>query len=133
MVAALAGRLAPEIAKAFQVQVAHLDRILVARYDDAGGFFRRHRDNSSAHLAYRELRRVREPEHTATIPAASCCFPSTTTTGTARLRGRPWSSSASLLHEAAPVRRGTRYVLLTFLHSDAAEARRQAALAGVEA
>ncbi len=32
--------------------------------------------------------------------------------------------SASLLHEATPVLRGSRYVLLSFLHSAAAEARR---------
>ncbi len=34
--------------------------------------------------------------------------------------------SASLLHEAAPVTSGRRYVLLTFLHGEAAEARRLA-------
>jgi predicted 2-oxoglutarate/Fe(II)-dependent dioxygenase YbiX len=37
--------------------------------------------------------------------------------------------STAVLHEAAPVTFGRRYVLLTFLHSDAAEVRRQAYLA----
>jgi hypothetical protein len=34
-----------------------------------------------------------------------------------------------VLHEAAPVTCGLRYVLLTFFHSDAAEARRVAHIA----
>jgi predicted 2-oxoglutarate/Fe(II)-dependent dioxygenase YbiX len=36
--------------------------------------------------------------------------------------------SASLLHEAAPVTKGRRYVLLTFLHNAGGEAQRQAFL-----
>jgi predicted 2-oxoglutarate/Fe(II)-dependent dioxygenase YbiX len=126
--AALANRLAPEIAKAFQVQVAHLDRILVARYDDAGGYFRRHRDNSSAHLAYREFA-VSVNLNTGDYTGGELLFPEYNDHRHNPPAGAALAFSASLLHEAAPVRLGSRYVLLTFLHSDAAEARRQAALA----
>ncbi len=133
VVAALSGRLAPEIAKAFHVQVAHLDRILVARYDDAGGYFRRHRDNSSAHLAYREFA-VSVNLNTGDYTGGELLFPEYNDHRHNPPAGAALVFSASLLHEAAPVRRGSRYVLLTFLHSDAAEARRQAALEqGVEA
>ncbi len=128
VVAALSGRLAPEIAKAFQVQVAHLDRILVARYDDTGGFFRRHRDNSSAHLAYREFA-VSVNLNTGDYTGGELLFPEYNDHRHNPPAGAALVFSASLLHEAAPVKRGARYVLLSFLHSDAAEARRAAALA----
>ncbi|MGI4944057.1 MAG: hypothetical protein ACRYHQ_26465, partial [Janthinobacterium lividum] len=39
-------RCLPELRKAFQFEALHTDRILVARYDDSGGHFRRHRDNT---------------------------------------------------------------------------------------
>jgi hypothetical protein len=55
VVETLARRLAPEIKRAFQADVAHLDRILIARYDDTGGYFRRHRDDSAPHIAYRQF------------------------------------------------------------------------------
>ncbi len=128
VVAALSGRLVPEIAKAFQVQVAHLDRILVARYDDTGGYFRRHRDNSSTHLAYREFA-VSVNLNSGDYTGGELLFPEYNDHRHNPRTGAALVFSASLLHEAAPVRRGRRYVLLTFLHSDAAEARRQAALA----
>ena len=120
---ALTHRLIPEIARAFNAEVEHLDRILIARYDDDGGHFRRHRDNASAHLAWREFAlsanlntgeydggRLRFPEYSDDLynpPAGSACV-----------------FSASLLHEATPVTRGRRYVLLTFLHGARAEAQR---------
>ncbi len=131
VVAALSGRLAPEIAKAFQVQVAHLDRLLIARYDDTGGFFRRHRDNSSAHLAYREFA-VSVNLNTGDYTGGELLFPEYNDHRHNPPAGGALVFSASLLHEAAPVRRGSRYVLLTFLHSDAAEGRRQAALGRTE-
>lgn len=128
VLAALAGRLVPEIAKAFQVQVAHVDRILVARYDDTGGYFRRHRDNSAAHMAYREFA-LSVNLNAGGYQGGELLFPEFDDRAYAPPTGAAFVFSASLLHEAAPVTRGARYVLLTFLHSPAAEARRQAALA----
>jgi predicted 2-oxoglutarate/Fe(II)-dependent dioxygenase YbiX len=127
-VAALSNRLVPEIAKAFQVQVAHLDRILIARYDDTGGYFRRHRDNSSAHLAYREFA-LSVNLNAGEYDGGRLLFPEYDDHRYDPPTGAGLVFSASLLHEAAPVTRGQRYVLLTFLHSPAAEAHRQAALA----
>jgi predicted 2-oxoglutarate/Fe(II)-dependent dioxygenase YbiX len=128
VVAALSGRLVPEIAKAFQVQVAHLDRILVARYDDTGGYFRRHRDNSSAHMAYREFA-LSVNLNAGAYEGGSLRFPEFDDRAYAPPTGAGFVFSASLLHEATPVTKGARYVLLTFLHSPAAEARRLATLA----
>ncbi len=132
VVAALGGRLAPEIAKAFQVQVAHLDRILIARYDDTGGYFRRHRDNSSAHLAYREFA-VSVNLNTGAYEGGELLFPEYNDHRHNPPAGGALVFSASLLHEALPVTQGSRYVLLSFLHSDAAEARRRAGLIDADA
>ncbi len=127
VVAALSGRLVPEIAKAFQVRVANLDRILVARYDDTGGYFRRHRDNSAAHLAYREFA-VSVNLNTGAYAGGELLFPEYNDHRHSPPAGGALAFSASLLHEALPVTRGARYVLLAFLHSAAAEARRLAAM-----
>ena len=126
VVGALSARLVPQIAKAFQVSVAHLDRVLVARYDDTGGYFRRHRDNSAAHLAFREFA-VSVNLNTGDYAGGELLFPEYNDHRHSPPAGGALAFSASLLHEALPVTRGARYVLLTFLHSDAAEARRVAA------
>ena len=128
MVAALCARVLPEMAKAFHAAPTQLDRILVARYDDTGGFFRRHRDNSSAHLAYREFA-LSLNLNTGDYAGGELVFPEFGDRRHAPPAGGAVVFSASLLHEALPVTRGKRYVLLSFLHGEAAEARRQAALA----
>ena len=51
----LAERCAPEIKRAFQADMAHADRILLARYDDCGGWFKRHRDDAAPQTAFREF------------------------------------------------------------------------------
>jgi predicted 2-oxoglutarate/Fe(II)-dependent dioxygenase YbiX len=130
VVAALCARLLPEMAKAFHARPTQLDRILVARYDDTGGYFRRHRDNSSAHLAYREFA-LSLNLNTGDYDGGELVFPEFEDRRHSPPAGGAVVFSASLLHEALPVTRGRRYVLLTFLHGEAAEARRQAAaLAG---
>ena len=124
--AALSGRLIPEIRKAFQAEVAFVDRILIARYDDTGGYFKRHRDNSSPHVAFREFA-VSLNLNTDDYGGGGLIFPEFNDCEHQPPRGAACVFSASLLHEASPVTRGRRYVLLTFLHGHAAEARRLAA------
>ena len=48
-------RCLPEVKKAFQVDVRHTDRILIARYDDDGGYFLRHRDNAAPGVEFRQF------------------------------------------------------------------------------
>jgi predicted 2-oxoglutarate/Fe(II)-dependent dioxygenase YbiX len=126
---ALSTRLIPEIKKAFQADVAFVDRILIARYDDTGGYFRRHRDNSSPHVAFREFA-VSLNLNTGEYEGGGLVFPEFNDCEHQPPRGSACVFSASLLHEASPVTKGRRYVLLTFVHSAAAEARR---LAGLQA
>jgi predicted 2-oxoglutarate/Fe(II)-dependent dioxygenase YbiX len=124
---ALSNRLVPEIAKAFHAETAFLDRVVIARYDDAGGYFHRHRDNSSPHLAYRQFA-LSVNLNTGDYEGGTLRFPEFNDTAYNPPAGAGIVFSASLLHEAMPILRGRRYVLLTFLHSAAAEARRVQAL-----
>ena len=50
-----ARRCAPEVKRAFQADLTSVDRIVIARYDDTGGYFRRHRDEAAPHVAFREV------------------------------------------------------------------------------
>ena len=109
-------RLAPEIKRAFQKDVGYADRILIARYDDSGGYFKRHRDNALPHTAFREFA-VSLNLNTHEHEGGSLRFPEYDDVGYAAPAGGAMIFSASLLHEAAPVTRGRRYVILSFLSS----------------
>ena len=123
----LSARLVPLIFKAFHAETAFIDRVVIARYDDTGGYFNRHRDNTSPHLAYRQFA-LSVNLNTGQYEGGALRFPEFNDVEYNPPAGGGIVFSASLLHEAAPVTRGSRYVLLTFLHSAAAEARRVAAL-----
>ena len=123
----LSSRLVPEIAKAFHAETAFLDRVVIARYDDTGGYFNRHRDNTSPHLAYRQFA-LSVNLNTGDYEGGALRFPEFNDVAYNPPAGAGIVFSASLLHEASPIIRGSRYVLLTFLHSAAAEARRVQAL-----
>jgi predicted 2-oxoglutarate/Fe(II)-dependent dioxygenase YbiX len=123
VVNALARFCLPEIKKAFQFDVQFVDRILIARYDETGGYFRRHRDNVAASVAYRQFA-ISINLNTEDYEGGYLTFPEfnghTYRPGT----GAGIIFSSSLLHEAHAVTRGQRFVLLTFLHNAEAEARR---------
>jgi len=121
-------RLLPEIRRAFHVEIAHIDRVLIARYDETGGYFRRHRDNTAPHVAYRQFA-LSVNLNTEAYDGGELMFPEYSGHRYNPPAGAGIVFSGSLLHEALPIRRGQRYVLLTFLHDGAAEARRQAYLA----
>jgi hypothetical protein len=117
-----------EIKRAYQADVTHADRVLVARYDDSGGYFKRHRDNRGESVTFRQF--ALSVNLNAGYEGGSLLFPEFNDHRYRPGAGSGIIFSASLLHEAAPVTRGTRYVLLTFLHDAKAEARR---VAGLEA
>ena len=121
-------RCAPEIKRAFQVEINHIDRLLIGRYDDDGCFFRRHRDNAQASLAFRQFA-ISVNLNAEDYDGGELLFPEYNSHRYRPGTGTGLIFSASLLHEAAPVLRGSRYVLLSFLHSAEAETRRRARLA----
>jgi predicted 2-oxoglutarate/Fe(II)-dependent dioxygenase YbiX len=113
---AMARRCVPEIKRAFQKDVGYADRILIARYDDDGGFFKRHRDNALPHTAFREFA-VSINLNTDEYEGGALGFPEFDDAGYSAAAGGAMIFSASLLHEAGPVTRGRRYVILSFLSS----------------
>ena len=119
---AMARRCAPEIKRAFQKDVGYADRILIARYDDDGGYFKRHRDNALPHTAFREFA-VSINLNTQDYEGGELMFPEFDDSGYSAPAGGAMIFSASLLHEAAPVTRGRRYVALSFLSGATAQAR----------
>ena len=118
----LSGRVVPEIKRAFQADIANADRILIARYDDTGGYFKRHRDNAAPHTAFREFA-ISLNLNTHQYEGGEILFPEYDDARYNPPAGGAIVFSASLLHEAAPVTRGSRYVLLSFLGSAAAQTR----------
>jgi predicted 2-oxoglutarate/Fe(II)-dependent dioxygenase YbiX len=113
-------RCIPEIRKAFNVNVAHTDRLLVARYD-VGGHFLRHRDNSAPGVEFRQF--ALSVNLNDDYEDGAITFPEYNSRRYRPPAGSGVVFSCSLLHEATPVTSGSRYVLLTFLHDAAAQAR----------
>jgi predicted 2-oxoglutarate/Fe(II)-dependent dioxygenase YbiX len=126
----LGQRLAPELHRAFHLEVAHADRILIARYDHTGGYFHRHRDNAAPHVAFRQFA-VSINLNTGDYTGGELEFPEFGPDLYLPPAGAAAVFSASLLHAARPVLTGSRYVLLTFLHDRGAEERRVRASAQV--
>lgn len=118
-------RIGPELWRAFRYRSPYLERFIVGCYQAGrGDYFRPHRDNSTPGTRHRafaltinlnddyEGGGLRFPEYGGALyvtpPGGAVVF------------------SCSLLHEAAPVTKGTRYVALSFLvDPQAAQQRRQ--------
>jgi predicted 2-oxoglutarate/Fe(II)-dependent dioxygenase YbiX len=126
VIEALARACLPGIKRAFQADAHHIDRILIARYDDTGGYFLRHRDNSAPAVAYRQFA-MSINLNTGQYDGGHLVFPEYNDYRYKPGLGAALVFSATLLHEATPVLKGARYVLLTFVHNAEAEARRRAA------
>lgn len=121
----IARRCAPEMRRAFHHEASHADRVLVARYDENAGYFRRHRDNGAAAVAFRQF--ALSVNLNQGFEGGALMFPEYDDHPYRPGAGDGIVFSASLLHEATAVTRGRRYVLLTFLHDAEAERRRVAA------
>jgi predicted 2-oxoglutarate/Fe(II)-dependent dioxygenase YbiX len=121
IVEVLAKRCAPEIKRAFQADITYADRILIARYDDTGGYFKRHRDNVAPQTAFREFA-ISINLNTHDYDGGELLFPEYDDHRYSPPAGSAIVFSASLLHEAAPVTKGRRYVLLSFLCTAKAQA-----------
>lgn len=111
----------PEVKKAFHIDACHTDRLLIARYDETGGYFRRHRDNAAPSVAFRQF--ALSVNLNSDYEGGSVLFPEYNSHRYKPGAGAGVVFSCSLLHEASPVTKGRRYVLLTFLHNAEAQAR----------
>lgn len=127
--ARLQRRLLPEIEKAFRFRATRLERYLVAAYNaEEGGFFQAHRDNTTGGTAHRRFA-CSINLNAEEFEGGDVVFPEF---GDHRYRpptGGAVVFSCSLLHEATPVTRGTRFAFLPFLYDEAAARIRDAYLA----
>lgn len=113
-------RLIPEIYKAFQFKVTHIERYIVACYDGANNeFFRPHRDNTTKGTAHRRFActiNLNAEEY----EGGNLRFPEFGTHTYRAPTGGAVIFSCSLLHEAMPVTKGKRYATLPFFYDAAA-------------
>ncbi len=120
LTAVLRTRLLPEVDKCFGFRATAYEELKLTCYDAGeGGYHRPHRDNVTADVAYRRFAmsinlntgeydggQLRFPEYGPELYLPPC--------------GGAVVFSSSMLHEALPVTRGQRFVLLTFLSNDTA-------------
>ncbi|QAY79629.1 redoxin domain-containing protein [Sphingosinicella sp. BN140058] len=119
-------RLVPMIARAFQFEATRMERYIVACYDaEAGGHFRAHRDNTTKGTAHRRFA-VTINLNAEEYEGGELRFPEYGRRTYRAPTGGAVVFSCSLLHEATPVTRGTRYAFLPFLYDDAAAKQREA-------
>lgn len=120
-------RVIPELKRAFCFDVVGVEPLKVGCYDAGrGGWFTRHRDNSSSLTAHRSFAMTLNL-NTDEYEGGELRFPEF---GRATYRppaGGAVLFSCTLLHEALPVTKGRRFGVFTFL-SDAAGAAREKAL-----
>lgn len=116
--ASIRSRLLPEIRKAFQFTATRIERYIVACYDgNEGGFFRPHRDNTTAGTAHRRFA-VTINLNAESYEGGELRFPEYGTRRYSAPTGGAIVFSCSLLHEPLPVTRGIRYATLPFLYDD---------------
>ena len=124
-------RITPEIRKAFQMAVTRIERDLVARYDaETGGHFGPHRDDTGISVAHRRF--AVSINLNADFDGGEISFPEYSPRTFKADPGAAVVFSASILHQVSQVRRGRRYVFLTFLFDEDGERLRQANLKAAE-
>ena len=111
--------LRPMVQRAFQFEATRVERWIVARYDAAvRGFFNAHRDNTTKGTAHRKFA-VTINLNADGYEGGDLCFPEFGPQTYRAPTGGAIVFSCSLLHEARPVTKGTRYAFLPFLYDDA--------------
>lgn len=118
-------RLLPEIKKAFAFDVTRMERHIVASYDQSGGYFRPHRDNTTKGTAHRRFA-VTLNLNAEDYVGGELMFPEFGRTTYRAPTGGAVVFCCSMLHEALPIIRGQRFAYLPFLYDEAAAAIRQA-------
>jgi predicted 2-oxoglutarate/Fe(II)-dependent dioxygenase YbiX len=120
LVAALRQRLLPEVDKCFGFRATTYEELKLTCYDAGeGGYHRPHRDNVTADVADRRFA-MSLNLNTGEYEGGELRFPEYGSTLYLPPAGAAVVFSSSMLHEALPVTRGQRFVLLTFFSDDAA-------------
>jgi predicted 2-oxoglutarate/Fe(II)-dependent dioxygenase YbiX len=122
--ARIVARLVPMVKRSFQFEATRMERYIVGAYAAGAGHFRPHRDNTTRGTAHRRFA-VTINLNAGEYEGGDLRFP--------EYGGRTYRApiggavvfSCSLLHEATPVTRGTRYAFLPFLYDDRAALQRE--------
>lgn len=114
----------PEIKKIFGFEVTHRETYKIGMYSgEKGGFFRQHRDNFEAQLGYR---RIASTIHLNDgYEGGGLMFPEYGDTIYRPNAGSAIAFSCQTLHEALPVTKGERFVIVGFFHGMEDESFRQ--------
>lgn len=120
-------RIRPAIHRAFQFNPTRIERYIVACYEAGAGHFRPHRDNTTHGTAHRRFA-VTINLNADDYDGGDLRFPEFGQRTYRAPTGGAVVFSCSLLHEATPVTRGTRYAFLPFLYDEAARKIREANL-----
>jgi predicted 2-oxoglutarate/Fe(II)-dependent dioxygenase YbiX/peroxiredoxin len=119
-------RLLPVVARALGWRATRIERYIVACYSaEDRGFFRRHRDNTTAATAYRKFA-VTLNLNAEDYDGGELVFPEFGTRTYKPPTGGATVFACGLLHEATPVTRGVRYAFLPFLYDEAGKQKREA-------
>jgi predicted 2-oxoglutarate/Fe(II)-dependent dioxygenase YbiX len=118
-------RLLPQIYKAFQFRATRIERWIVACYNgESGGYFRPHRDNTTAATAHRAFACTINL-NAEDYDGGELRFPEFGPRTYRAPTGGALIFSCSLLHEATAVTRGKRYAFLPFFYDEAGAAMRE--------
>jgi predicted 2-oxoglutarate/Fe(II)-dependent dioxygenase YbiX/peroxiredoxin len=118
-------RLVPMVKRAFQFGATRMERYIVGSYEAGAGHFRPHRDNTTKGTAHRRFA-VTINLNAGDYDGGDLRFPEFGPRTYRAPTGGAVVFSCSMLHEATPVTRGTRYAFLPFLYDDAAAKLREA-------
>jgi predicted 2-oxoglutarate/Fe(II)-dependent dioxygenase YbiX len=122
---ALSYRLIPLIHQAFCWRATRIERFIVACYTaEDSGFFKTHRDNTTSGTAHRRF--AVSINLNDDYDGGDLRFPEFGQKTYRPPLGGATVFNCSLLHEATPVTRGTRYATLPFLYDEAGLAIRNA-------
>jgi len=109
-------RVVPAMLQAFHSRIAVIEAPLVGCYDSAsGGWFRRHRDNTSRATAHRQFALSLNLNRDDDYDGGSVRFPEYGRELYRPVAGGALVFSCSLLHEVEPVTRGRRFGAFMFL------------------
>lgn len=124
----LVRRVMPVIAQAFHTRIMVIETPIVGCYDAAsGGWFRRHRDNTSRHTAHRQFALSLNLNADDDYDGGELRFPEFGRQLYRPVAGGALIFSSSLVHEVVPVTRGRRLGVFTFLSASGPPPSRPAA------
>jgi predicted 2-oxoglutarate/Fe(II)-dependent dioxygenase YbiX len=126
----LVRRVVPAIFRAFQARIVQIELPRIGCYDsESGGWFRRHRDNTTPFTAHRQFAISVNLNPTQEYDGGEVRFPEFGRQLYRPSAGGALVFSCALLHEVIPLRRGRRFGLFTFLHDENRDAQYRAMLA----